>query len=86
MPFKYHSGEEIKPGDRILFHREPGEVEFVADPSDPLSDPHDWYIAELGGGLMIIEPKFFGRAFLRDPENAGDLDFVARAKSEPEAD
>jgi hypothetical protein len=22
MPFKYHSGEEIKPGDRVHFHRE----------------------------------------------------------------
>jgi hypothetical protein len=35
---------------------------------------------------MIIEPKFFGRAFLRDPESQEDLDFVARANSKPEAE
>jgi hypothetical protein len=51
-----------------------------------MSAPHDWYIAEYGGGVMISEPKFFGCAFLRNPENAEDLDFVARAKSEPKAD
>jgi hypothetical protein len=85
MPFKYQSGEEIKPGDRVLLHGEQGEVEFVADPADPLSDPHDWYIETLGGGVMIVEPKFFGSVFLRDTE-AKDLVFVARANSTKEGD
>jgi hypothetical protein len=30
MPFTYQSGEEIQRGDRVLFHDEPGEIEFVA--------------------------------------------------------
>jgi len=81
MPFKYQSGEQIKTGDRVLLHGEPGEVEFVADPDDPASDPHDWYIGSLGGGVMIVEPKVFGRVFLHDTENAEDLVLVARAKS-----
>jgi hypothetical protein len=85
MPFKYHSGEEIKRGDRVLLYGEPGEVEFVADPADPLSDPNDWYIAELGGGVMIVEPKVFGCVFLRTPESK-PLDLVERAKAEPEVD
>ena len=84
MPFKYHSGEEIKPGDRVLVDGEPGEVEFVSDPDDPLTDPNDWYIATFGGGVMVVEPKVFGRVFLREPESK--LDFVARANSKPESD
>ena len=79
MPFKYQSGEQIRAGDRVLLHGEPGEVEFVADPADPLSDPHDWYIETMGGGVMIVEPKVFGRAFLHSTEDAEDLVLVARA-------
>jgi hypothetical protein len=74
MPFKYQSGELIHPGDRVLMHGEPGEVEFVADPADPSSDPEGgWYIESHGGGVMILEPKVFGRVFLQDTENAEDL-------------
>lgn len=57
MGYTYQSGEEIKPGDRVLLHGEPGEVEFVVD---PLSDPANWYVTEYGGGVMILEPKVFG--------------------------
>ena len=31
VPLKYQSGEEIKKGDRVLFHQEPGHIEFVAN-------------------------------------------------------
>ena len=31
VPFKYQSGEEVKCGDRVLFHGEAGRIEFVAD-------------------------------------------------------
>jgi hypothetical protein len=86
MPFKYQSGEEIRAGDRVLLHGEPGEVELVADPADPLSDPHDWYIETHGGGVLIVEPKVFGRLFLTDTENGEDLVFVARANTEQEGD
>ena len=80
--FKYQSGELIHPGDRVLMHGEPGEVEFVADPADPSSDPEGvWHIESHGGGVMILEPKVFGRVFLQDTENAGDLVLVARAAS-----
>jgi len=33
MPFFYSSGEEIRPGDRVLIHGEAGEIEFIADPA-----------------------------------------------------
>jgi hypothetical protein len=57
---KYQSGEEIRKGDRVLFHSEPGEIELVAEKT--IGDPDvDWHIKENGPGVMILEPKFFGR-------------------------
>jgi hypothetical protein len=77
MLLLYPNGEEIRKGDRVLFHGEPGEIEFVADPA--ISDPEtDWYVQEYGGGVMILEPKYFGRAFLSEPQAAEDLKFLAR--------
>ena len=65
-------------GDRVMLHGEPGEIEFVADKL--VGDPAmGWYVQELGGGVMVIEPKVFGRVFLRETEVAEDLVLVARA-------
>ena len=76
MPFFYWSGEQVKPGDRVRLHGEPGEIEFVADPMD---DPDDWYVKQYGGGVMIVEPKVFGRLFINSPVSQyEDLEFVAR--------
>ena len=74
---KYKTGEEIRKGDRILFHSEPGQVEFVLEQisGDPAMD---WYIEEQGPGAMVLEPKFFGRVFVSDPQNVSDLEFVSR--------
>jgi hypothetical protein len=78
MPFFYSSGEEIKVGDQVLLHGEPGEVEVVAD---PLLNPEDWLVTEKGGGVMITESKIFGRLFLSKPQGYEDLTFVARSNS-----
>ena len=76
MPFVYQTGEEIKKGDRVLFHGEPGEFEFVAD--ELMGEPDmDWYV-QLGRGVMVLEPKSFGRAFIRETQFAEDLVFVSR--------
>ena len=78
LPFTYESGEEIKKGDRVLFHDEPGEIEFVADAL--IGDPAmDWYVEEHGGGVMVIEPKYFGHAFLTET-HIDHLVFVSRAE------
>ena len=64
-------------GDRVLFHDEPGEIEFVADAL--IGDPAmDWYVEEHGGGVMVIEPKYFGHAFLTET-HIDHLVFVSRA-------
>jgi len=77
MSLTYMTGEEIRKGDRVLFHGEPGEIELVADPA--ITNPEtDWYVQEYGRGVMILEPKNFGRAFLPEPQTAEDLEFVAR--------
>jgi hypothetical protein len=77
MPFFYQSGQEIKLGDRVGPHGEAGEIGFVADPA---IDPNDWYAIEFGGGVMVVEPKRFGRLFIDAPAipNYAGLDFVSR--------
>ena len=74
MSLKYQTGEEIRKGDRVLFHGEPGEIEFVVD-SLVVDPATDWYIRELGPGVMVLEPKYFGCAYVRDTTN---LVFVSR--------
>lgn len=74
---KYHSGEEILSGDKVLFHGQPGQIELVVDSF--VGDPAvDWQMRENGPGVMILEPKQSGRTYIRDTENAEDLEFVSR--------
>ena len=73
---KYRSGEEIRKGDRVLYHAEPGEVEFVVEKF--VGGPAmDWHMNEEGPGVMVFEPKFFGRVCISDTENDEDLEFVS---------
>ncbi|MGC2465968.1 MAG: hypothetical protein WA517_12295 [Candidatus Acidiferrum sp.] len=62
----------------MTFNGEPGEIEFVVDrhTGDPALD---WYKKEFGGGVMVLEPKHFGRVFLHETQDEEDLTFVARA-------
>ncbi len=77
MKLKYKSGEEIKKGDQIMFHGEPGQIEFVVE--ELSGDPEmDWYMKEFGGGVMVRETKVLGLAFLSEPEHEEDLEFVSR--------
>jgi hypothetical protein len=77
LALKYLSGQEIRKGDRVLYHGEPGEIELVADPL--VSDAETaWHVKEFGGGVLVIEPKNFGRVFIQDVENDEDLIFVSR--------
>ena len=80
MALKYQSGEEIRKGDRVLFHGEPARVELVAS---ELGDPEtDWFVQEYGGGVMILE-KVSGRTFVSADQlpNYEDLEFVERAET-----
>ena len=78
VTLRYLSGEEIRKGDRVLFHREPCEVEFVAvDAKDPETG---WFVEEDGGGVMLVG-KIAGHTFIPADQLADteDLEFVSRA-------
>jgi hypothetical protein len=82
VTLKYRSGEEIRKGDRVLFHREPAVDELVAfDPDDPETS---WHMQEFGGGVMIREPRDPNPTFIRADSLAEyeDLEFVARAATQ----
>jgi len=77
---RYRSGEEIKIGDRVVFHGNAAEIELVAcDPNDP--EPGvAWYMKEHGGGVLILDPLVSERTFIPSDslhENE-DLEFVSR--------
>jgi predicted RNase H-like HicB family nuclease len=75
---KYQSGEEIMRGDQILYHGEPGEIDFVATGLTG-DEALDWYMYEFGGGLSIKPHSVFIDAeSLPDTE---DLEFVSRANN-----
>jgi hypothetical protein len=78
MPLHYRCGEEVLKGDHITLHGEPGEVEVVADAlaKDPLAL---WHLRQDGPGVLIREPKVFGRVFFA-PEDCDwqSLSFVSR--------
>ena len=80
MALYYRSGEAILNGDRVLLNGNPAEIEFVADPE---ANPGDWYVREFGGGVMVIEPREFGRLFVRPDEDYATLFFLSRASPEP---
>jgi hypothetical protein len=77
---KYRSGQEIKKGDRVRFHGNPAQIEFVACDPEASDSQISWHMKDSGGGVMILEPKFFGRAFIRAEslEECNDLEFVSR--------
>ena len=78
---RYRTGEEIKKGDRVLFHRNSGTVELVA--GDLTESQATWYMQEFGGGVTIADPSVSGRTFIpaEDIPDYEDLEFVARADS-----
>ncbi len=82
VTLRYQSGEEIKKGDRVLFHLRPAEIELVAcAPDDPATT---WYVEEFGGGVLIREPNDPNLTFViadQLPEYQ-DLEFVSRAGSQ----
>jgi hypothetical protein len=81
MTLKYQSGEEIRKGDRVLFHLGPAEVELVADTPDDAASA--WYVQEFGGGVLIREPNDPNPTFVSADQlpDYEDLEFVSRAES-----
>ena len=77
MALRYQTGEEIKKGDRVLFHGNRSTIKLVAfEPGDPETD---WLIQEYGGGVMVLE-RVSGRTFVTADQlpDCEDLEFVSR--------
>ncbi len=80
MTLTYQSGEDIQPGDRVTYASNEGMIELVVE--GKTGDPEtDWLFETLGAGIMVVEPKVFGRVYLQDPHEEEDLLLVARASS-----
>ena len=79
MILKYQTGEEIRLGDRVLFHGEPASVSLVV--TDSVDRDTDWHMHMHGGGVQIREPKHFGLVFIpaSQIEECEDLEFVSRS-------
>ena len=79
MVLTYQSGENIQIGDRVTYGGNPGTIELVVE--GLTGDPeHDWLFETHGAGIMVAEPKVFGRVYLPAPHEEEDLLFVARAQ------
>jgi hypothetical protein len=79
MALTYQSGEDIQIGDRVTYGGHAGTIELVVE--NLTGDPdQDWLLETSGAGVMVAEPKVFGRVYLRDPHEEEDLLFVARAQ------
>lgn len=79
MALTYHTGEDIHRGDRVTYGGNAGLVELVVQALT--CDPEeDWLSESLGAGVMVAEPKVFGRVSLTDPHDEEGLLFVARTQ------
>jgi hypothetical protein len=79
MALRYQTGEEIHPGDRVTYGGNAGMVELVVEALTGKPE-EDWLFETNGAGIMVAEPKVFGRVYLHEPHDEGDLLFVARAQ------
>jgi hypothetical protein len=78
MPLTYQSGETIHQGDRVTYAGNAAVVELLVDGLS--GDPEkDWLFENCGAGVMLVEPKVFGRVYLSDLEDDEDLLFVSQA-------
>ena len=79
MALKYQSGEDIQLGDRVTYGGNAGMIELVVEALTGVPE-NDWLFETNGAGIMVAEPKVFGRVYLHDPHEEEDLLFVARAQ------
>ena len=76
----YISGEEVRPGDRILFHGETGEVEFVV--THLTGDASmDWYLEQHPEGGLMLTASGLGSVFVATNMIDERLKFVSRSNN-----
>ena len=79
MALRYQTGEEIQRGDRVTYGGNAGVIELVVE--GLTGEPEeDWLFETNGAGIMVAEPKVFGRVYIPDPDEHEDLLFIGRAE------
>ena len=74
----YPSGDEVKPGDRIRYHGEPGSIEFVI--TEATGEPaRDWLLEEFPAGGVMLTATGCGSVFLSGSAIDEDLELIARS-------
>lgn len=81
---KYRSGEDIMDADRIRYHGDFGEVEFVLT-SHTGNALRDWYLLQFPDGGLMIRTRNFKRLFVSAHAIDYDLVLVSRAPNEPQS-
>lgn len=77
MTLRYHSGHEVKKGDRIRYHGEPAVVNFVV--IERTGDPSvDWYMDEFPEGGCMLEASAFGHVFVPSTDLHDHAQFLSR--------
>lgn len=77
MTLRYQTGENIHRGDRVTHGGNVGVIELVVEALT--GEPEeDWLLETSAAGIMVAEPKVFGRVYLDYPHEEEDLLFVAR--------
>jgi hypothetical protein len=79
MALTYQTGEEIHRGDRVTHGGNAGVIELVVEASTG-GPEEDWLFETNGAGIMVAEPKVFGRVYFHAPPEEEDLRFVGRAE------
>jgi len=79
MALRYQTGEEIRRGDRVTYGGNAGVIELVVEALTGKPE-EDWLLETNGAGIMVAEPKVFGRVYLHAPHEEEDLRFVGRAE------
>ena len=75
----YRSGEEICRGDRVTYGGNSGVIELVVQGLTG-NPEEDCLFESHGAGVMVAEPKVFGRVYVHTPHEEEDLLFLARAQ------
>ncbi len=81
---RYLTGEDILDADRISYHGDPGEVEFVLT-SRTGNALRDWYLQRFPEGGLMIHTPHFGRLFVSAGAIDHDLALVSRSPDKPES-